>query len=88
MYKLFKQNEATPIDFKGEVKADELSQFVQTNARLWIGMFFFFIFCLMSLLPPLQMLFRFITQSFLPTLGSKDCVTSQKSIREGDYSVE
>lgn len=37
VYKLFKQNEANPIDFKGEVKADELSQFIKTNARLWIG---------------------------------------------------
>lgn len=38
VYKLFKQNEATPIDFKGEVKADELSKFVKANTRLWIGM--------------------------------------------------
>ena len=38
VYKLFKQNDATPVDFKGEVKADELAQFVKTNSRLWIGM--------------------------------------------------
>ena len=38
VYKLFKQNEATAIDFKGEVKADELSKFVKANTRLWIGM--------------------------------------------------
>lgn len=37
VYKLFKQNEDTPIDFKGEIKADELSKFVKTNSRLWIG---------------------------------------------------
>ena len=33
VYKLFKQNEATPVDFKGEIKADELSKFVKTNTR-------------------------------------------------------
>ena len=38
VYKLFKQNEATPIDFTGEIKADELSKFVKSNSRLWIGM--------------------------------------------------
>ena len=38
VYKLFKQNEATPIDFTGEIKVDELSKFVKTNSRLWIGM--------------------------------------------------
>lgn len=38
VYKLFKQNEDTPIDFKGEIKADELSKFVKTNSRLWIGL--------------------------------------------------
>ncbi|XP_029194044.2 endoplasmic reticulum resident protein 29-like [Acropora muricata] len=38
VYKLFKQNEATPVDFKGEIKADELSKFVKTNTRLWIGL--------------------------------------------------
>ena len=38
VYKLFRQNEDTPIDFTGEVKADELAKFVKTNARLWIGM--------------------------------------------------
>ena len=38
VYKLFKQNEDTPIDFTGEIKADELSKFVKTNSRLWIGM--------------------------------------------------
>ncbi|KAJ7387447.1 Endoplasmic reticulum resident protein 29 [Desmophyllum pertusum] len=38
VYKLFKQNDATAVDFKGEVKADALSQFVNTNSRLWIGM--------------------------------------------------
>ena len=43
VYKLFLQNEATPVDFKGEVKADELSRFVKTNARLWIGICAFFI---------------------------------------------
>ena len=37
VYKLFKQNEDTPIDFTGEIKADELSKFVKTNSRLWIG---------------------------------------------------
>ena len=39
MYKLFKQSEATPVDFKGEIKADELSKFVKTNTRLWIGLY-------------------------------------------------
>lgn len=38
VYKLFRQNEDTPIDFTGEVKADELAKFVKKNARLWIGM--------------------------------------------------
>ena len=38
MYKLFKQNDASPVDFKGEVNADELAKFVKTNSRLWIGM--------------------------------------------------
>ncbi|XP_020613934.1 endoplasmic reticulum resident protein 29-like [Orbicella faveolata] len=38
VYKLFKQNEDTPIDFTGDIKADELSKFVKTNSRLWIGM--------------------------------------------------
>ena len=55
VYKLFKQNDASPVDFKGEVNADELAKFVKTNSRLWIGMltilvanhqsrFFFFFF--------------------------------------------
>lgn len=39
VYKLFKQNEATPVDFKGEIKADELSKFVKKNTRLWIGLY-------------------------------------------------
>lgn len=39
VYKLFKQNEATPVDFKGEIKADELSKFVKANTRLWIGLY-------------------------------------------------
>lgn len=38
LYKLFKQNEAIPVDFKGEITADELSKFVKTNTRLWIGL--------------------------------------------------
>jgi len=38
VYKLFKQNEDTPIDFTGDIKADELSKFVKTNSRLWIGL--------------------------------------------------
>ncbi|XP_058966124.2 endoplasmic reticulum resident protein 29 [Pocillopora verrucosa] len=38
VYKLFKQNDASPVDFKGEVNADELAKFVKTNSRLWIGM--------------------------------------------------
>ena len=44
VYKLFKQNEATPIDFKGEVKADELSKFIKTNTHLWIGMCMVYLF--------------------------------------------
>ena len=62
VYKLFKQNDASPVDFKGEVNADELAKFVKTNSRLWIGVLtilvanhqsrFFFFFPTMKLRKP------------------------------------
>ena len=46
VYKLFKQDEDDPTDFKGEIKVDELSRFVKKEAGLWIGVYhgdFFFL---------------------------------------------
>ena len=39
VYKLFKQDEDDPTDFKGEIKVDELSRFVKKEAGLWIGVY-------------------------------------------------
>merc|ERR1712196_52312 len=38
VYKLFLKGSSTPIDFKGEVNADELTRFVKTEAAVYIAL--------------------------------------------------
>ena len=38
VYKLFIQGQKEPIEFKGEIKSDELTRFAKQEAGLWIGM--------------------------------------------------
>ena len=37
VYKLFIEGKKEPIDFKGEIKAEELIRFAKKEAGLWIG---------------------------------------------------
>merc|ERR1711907_374175 len=38
VYKLFKKGSTTPVDYKGEVKADELTRFLKTEAGLYLAL--------------------------------------------------
>merc|ERR1711959_386721 len=38
VYKLFKKGSATPVDYKGEVQADELTRFLKTEAGLYLAL--------------------------------------------------
>lgn len=38
VYKLFIQGQKEPIDFKGEIKSEELTRFAKKEAGLWIGL--------------------------------------------------
>merc|ERR1711907_161221 len=38
VYKLFKSRSTTPIDYKGEVKADDITRFLKTEAGLYLAL--------------------------------------------------
>merc|ERR1711871_167575 len=38
VYKLFTKGSSVPVDYKGEVKADDLSRFLKKEAKLYIGL--------------------------------------------------